>query len=130
MSSSENWVAWRLQNGSFARHISLAITCVGRCHDGFDEVVKGAGVGAGDEALDGFGGPLGADIRPFGGGGEDLGQFGQGDISEEVVLGADDHGQGVVPTWNSTGVRPMAAQDSTSLSLMSRVALAMSVSPV
>jgi len=34
-----------------------------------------------------------------------------------------------VPTRNSTGSRPMARQDSSSESLMARLALAMSVSP-
>ena len=58
-------------------------------HDGFDEVVEGAGVGAGAEAQDGLVGPLGADIRPVGGGGVDRSQLFEGHVGGEVILAAD-----------------------------------------
>jgi DNA-binding response OmpR family regulator len=61
----------------------------------FDEVVEGAGVGAGAEALDGLRRPFGAYIRPLLSGGEDQGKLIFGEIGDEVVLAGDDHRQGV-----------------------------------
>ena len=76
--------------------LSASASDVDRVHDGFDEVVEGAGVGAWAEAQDVFGGPLGADFAPLGDFvGEDLGELFLGDIGEEVILAADDHSQGV-----------------------------------
>ena len=50
--------------------------------------------------------------------------------SSQVFSGLTTTARASVPTRNSTGVRPMAWQLSTSLDLMARLALAMSVSPV
>ena len=55
----------------------------------------------------------------FCGGREDLGQFGQGHIGEEVFSALTTTARASMPTWNSTGVAADGlAQDSTSLSLM------------
>jgi hypothetical protein len=50
-------------------------------------------------------------------------------VGDEVVLLLTTTARASVPTRNSIGSRPMARQDSTSESLMGRLALAMSVSP-
>jgi hypothetical protein len=54
--------------------------------DDFDEVVEGAGVGAGDVAQDGLGGPGRIDIGPGFGGGENQGELFEGHVGDEVIL--------------------------------------------
>ncbi len=63
--------------------------------DDFDEVVEGTGVGAWDVAQDVLVGPLGADIGPGFGCGEDGSQLFEGDVGDEVILAGDADSDGI-----------------------------------
>ena len=94
LSSSESWrlAAFRMRFLALAASSSLT----DGVHDGFDEVVEGAAVGAGAEALDGLGRPGGIDIGPAWRRSEKiLASSSRVTPRQEVVLRADDDGQGV-----------------------------------
>jgi len=84
--------AFGSQDGGFA---GVGVIAVGGGHHSFDEVIEGSGVGAGAEALDGFSGEGRVEVSPGDCGGESQGDLFDGQILNEVVLGGDDHRQGV-----------------------------------
>src|SRR5687768_7780291 len=76
-------------------HILSRLVVQRRRHGSLDEVVESAGVGAGAETQDGLVRPLGADIRPVGGGGVDQSKFFERKICNEVILRTDCHSQSI-----------------------------------